>query len=434
MNELQDQHYLRAVTDLSDTRKIVASCDIYSQSGIKLVAAGIRITSNLYDRLVNHKLLLRLDTALAAENTLDPKILLQDLHALLQANDKLKAMVDAIGADLQFSRIIHSIDLPTPLFFKLTVAREKFVRIYQRSLLLLTLGIYLAHRDGLRQHEVNWVAVGALCQDMGLLHIDPQLLEPSHVMTPDERRHLYAHPLTAYLILREFPELSPHIADAVLEHHERMDGSGYPRGLNGERISRYGQILAFAELVATAFDGDHPAEQSNKLEMMLKLNSRRYGSGLIAYVDFHRDGLVAEASSRTDDLEHLAAQVRLIAKLFEGLSQQLHPEPRDAILDIAQARLAALRLELLDAGFNPGDPERLLQLFADDRDCVSDYAPLLNEAIWRFESLGMEISRLQAEEAGKNDAHPEGQHRNWLDEMKRLLLPDVRSVSRCSAG
>lgn len=51
MNKLQDQHYLRAVTELGDTRKIVANCDIYSQGGIKLVASGIHITSDLYERI-----------------------------------------------------------------------------------------------------------------------------------------------------------------------------------------------------------------------------------------------------------------------------------------------------------------------------------------------------------------------------------------------
>ena len=61
MHELQDDHYLRAVTDLGDTHKIVASHDIYSQSGIKLVAAGIHITGDLYERLVMHKFLQPLD-------------------------------------------------------------------------------------------------------------------------------------------------------------------------------------------------------------------------------------------------------------------------------------------------------------------------------------------------------------------------------------
>src|SRR3989338_3918715 len=82
MSELNDEHYLRAVTSLGDTRKIVAQRDIYSQSGMKLVASGIHLTSDLYERLVRHKMLLPLDMALAVENMLDQKAILQDVIEL----------------------------------------------------------------------------------------------------------------------------------------------------------------------------------------------------------------------------------------------------------------------------------------------------------------------------------------------------------------
>src|SRR3990167_8548968 len=128
MHELQDEHYLRAVTELGDTRKIVADRDIYSQSGVKLVASGVHITSGLHERLVKHKFLQPLDMALSIENMLDPKAILQDVLDLIQTNDKLKKMADAIDKDYYYRRIILAIQLPAPLAFKLTVAREKYCR------------------------------------------------------------------------------------------------------------------------------------------------------------------------------------------------------------------------------------------------------------------------------------------------------------------
>lgn len=422
MHELQDEHYLRAVTELGDTRKIVADRDIYSQSGIKLVASGIHITGDLYERLVKHKLLQPLDMALSIENMLDPKAILQDVLDLIQTNDKSKKMADAIDKDCSYRRIILAIQLPAPLAFKLTVAREKYCRIYQHSLLLLIISVYLARRDGMNFQEAEWVATAALFQDIGLLHVDPRLLEPSHVMSADERRHLYAHPLTAYLLLCEFPGLPRHIADAVLEHHERMDGSGYPRGLHGEKISRYGQILAVAELAAKVFDADHPGMPWKKLEVMLKLNSRRYGQGLIGHLNILRDDPAAEEPSGNNDPERLIAQVRLIAKLFEDFNRHSAPNCRDEVFDFAQTRLAGLRLELFDAGFDPRDPEGLIQFFTDEPECISEYAPLLNEALWRLKSLVLEISRHWPEEAENHDRQPEKPERAWLNEMNLLLL------------
>lgn len=426
MHKLQDHHYLRAVTELGDTHEIVASCDIYSQSGMKLVASGIRITSTLYERLVHHKLLPQLDMALAVENMLDQEAILQDALGLIQTNERLKNVAGVVGKD-DYRRIILAIQLPAPLAFKLTVAREKFNRIYQHSLLLLIVSVYLARHDGMRAEEEEWVATAALFHDLGLLHIDPALLEPSHVMSPDERHHLYAHPLTAYLLIREFGALARQIADAVLEHHERMDGSGYPRGLHGGKISRYGQLLAVGELAAKAFDPEQPGGQWQKLEMILKLNSRRYGSRFIGYLNTCRDGIAVEEPSRRGS-RRLVAQVRLIAKLFDDFDQHTDLTSRDKIFSFAQQRLTELRLELFDAGFDPRDPQALIQLFSDDPECMSEYFPLLNEVLWRFKALTLEIERHWPDEIVKDDGQPGAAQHAWLCEMKQSLFTAAQDV------
>lgn len=421
MPELKDEHYLRAVTELGDTRKIVADRDIYSASGMKLVAAGVHISSALYERLVMHKLLPTLDKALSVDNMLDSESILDDVRCLLQANAKLASLSEVIDKSFLY-RLILAIKIPAPLAFKLTVAREKFPNIYQHSLLLLITGVYLAHCDGMDEREQAWVATAALFHDIGLLHIDPELLAPSHVMSNAERRHLYAHPLTAYLLLCEFPELPRQIADAVLEHHERMDGRGYPRGLHEDKISRYGQILAVAELAAKAFDADQPKIPWEKLEMMLKLNSRQYGHGLIGYLNILRENDAADIPTSDMDPARLVNQVNLIAKLFDDFNHHTDPTRCDKIFDLAQTRLAALRLELFEAGFDPRDPAGLIQLFIDDPECMPEYAPLLNETIWQFKSLVSEISRHWPEEIKGDGSPPEKPELAWLNDMKQSLL------------
>ncbi|MGA7595454.1 MAG: hypothetical protein WCA64_09705, partial [Gallionella sp.] len=83
MNEPTEQHYLRAVTELGDTRRIVASKDIYSESGIKLVASGVLITGKLYDRLVNHVLMKPLDMSLSSDETIDVETIWNDTSGLI---------------------------------------------------------------------------------------------------------------------------------------------------------------------------------------------------------------------------------------------------------------------------------------------------------------------------------------------------------------
>jgi HD-GYP domain-containing protein (c-di-GMP phosphodiesterase class II) len=416
MRELNDIHYLRAVTELGDTRKIVANCDIYSQNGIKLVAAGVRITSDLYERLVKHKLL-SFDKALSVENMLNLESIRDDVRYLLQENDKQERMSKAFDKSF-FDHQLLAIQLPPPLAFKLTVAREKYRHIYQHSLLLMVIAAYLARCDGMDAREQALVSTAALFHDIGLLHIDPKLLDPSHMMSDGERAHLYAHPLTAYLLLCEFPEMPRKIADAVLEHHERMDGSGYPRGLCRNKISRYGQILAIAELAAIAFDSDHPKVPWKKLDVILKLNSRQHGQGLIGHLNIFREKDPDEVPSSIKDTAHLVAQVNLISKLFEDVNSNSESGQRDKIFDLAKTRLDALRLELFDAGFDPRDPAGLAQRFIDDPECMSEYGPLLNEALWQFKALMLEISRHWTEK----EIQPEKPEHAWLNDLKQSLL------------
>lgn len=415
--QVSDPFYLRAVTELGDERKVVATCDIYSQTGIKLVAAGILVTSNLYEKLVRHKLIPTLDKALAMEDMLNVSTVLDDLENLLGMTQRLTKLNAEMGKGRSYRQLLGDFKIPSALAFKLTVAKEKFPKVYQHSLLLAAVSTYLARCDGLSEQDERGAAIAALFHDIGLLHIDPALLDPSHVMTPAERKHLYAHPLTAYLLLNEFPELSSAITNAVLEHHERMDGSGYPRGLRGGRISRLGQILAIAELAAKAFDSEKPEIPWKKLDVMLKLNSRKYGQGLIGHLGIFKE--VSESEKEAAALEKLATQARFVAKLFDDFNQSDSLACNQEALNFAQGRLEELRLGLFEAGFDPRDPDGLIQMFVDDPECMGDYAPLLEEAIWQFKSLMLEVARQWATPVGQQGA--ERAMCAWVQKMNASL-------------
>lgn len=416
MSTAQDEHYIRSVTELGDTAKVVVTQDIYTRSGLKLVASGVTITSDLYQRLVQHLLLRPLDMSLSVENAVDAEMLWRDTQDLVQKNSKLAKMVAVLDKGYSLRKLLAAIQLPDPLSFKLTVAREKFPEIYYHSLVILVMSVYMARCDGMRLDEEEYLAVAALFHDIGLLHIDPALLDPAHRMSNEERRHLYAHPLSAYSLLREFPELPRAIADAVLEHHERMDGRGYPRGLSGDKISRYGQILAIAETSAKAFAAGASNGRWRELEVMLKLSCKQYGSGLLGFMSTLWDEADDGETAVTTDSDKLMAQVEKLAKLFQEFERHAEVARGNELYDFAQARLANLMMELLDAGLNPHDPDGLMQRLGGDPECADEYAPLLKEAIWQFKAIVLDISRHWSE-----TARPKNGDYVWLDKLESLL-------------
>jgi len=98
-------------------------------------------------------------------------------------------------------------------------------------------------------HKKIELGMAALLHEIGMLKIPMQIYMNQRNLSAQEQKTIIAHPILGYRILKtlSFPTS---VCLAVYEHHERMDGSGYPRRILGEKLSVYGRILA----VASAYD------------------------------------------------------------------------------------------------------------------------------------------------------------------------------------
>ena len=101
---------------------------------------------------------------------------------------------------------------------------------------------------GLDAHEVEGLRISGLVHDIGMLSIPSDLLGKPSLLTPEEFALVCTHVQHGHDVLApiEFPWP---VAEAVLHHHERLDGSGYPRGLRNGEICLGGRILAVADTV-----------------------------------------------------------------------------------------------------------------------------------------------------------------------------------------
>jgi len=100
-------------------------------------------------------------------------------------------------------------------------------------------------------HRQIEVGVSALLHRLGMLKLPPELYMANRRLSPQERQILITYPVLSFRILKaaNFPMS---VALGVLEHQERMDGSGYPRKLTGEKISIYGRIISVASSYTAA--------------------------------------------------------------------------------------------------------------------------------------------------------------------------------------
>ncbi len=105
----------------------------------------------------------------------------------------------------------------------------------------------LGQHLGLDERTLAQIEIGGYLHDIGKIGIrDAVLLKPAH-LTAHERRAINEHPGIGLTIL-EPVDLSSEVLDFVHCHHERLDGSGYPRRLEGEQVSLIARIAAVADM------------------------------------------------------------------------------------------------------------------------------------------------------------------------------------------
>ena len=107
----------------------------------------------------------------------------------------------------------------------------------------------IARRMGCSEVQLKSLSQSALLHDIGTLAIPDSILSKRGKLTPEERNTMRGHVQIGYDLVSRIPFLRD-AADLVLSHHERYDGTGYPRGLQGEQIPLSARIFA----VADAFD------------------------------------------------------------------------------------------------------------------------------------------------------------------------------------
>jgi putative nucleotidyltransferase with HDIG domain len=116
--------------------------------------------------------------------------------------------------------------------------------------------VLIAQELGLSDAQINHIRIGSLLHDVGKIGIPDAILQKKGKLTPEEYKVMKNHSSTGFNILKQVKMLEPALP-AIIEHHELLDGSGYPFGLRGEQISIMGRIVTVADIF-DAMTSDRP--------------------------------------------------------------------------------------------------------------------------------------------------------------------------------
>jgi HD-GYP domain-containing protein (c-di-GMP phosphodiesterase class II) len=104
---------------------------------------------------------------------------------------------------------------------------------FQHSVDVALVGILLGKRAGLPYEQLRELALGCLLHDIGKMYIDQAILDKPGKLTDAEFAEMQKHPLMGFELIRRMPIQSLLPAHVAYQHHERQNGTGYPRGLAG---------------------------------------------------------------------------------------------------------------------------------------------------------------------------------------------------------
>lgn len=147
-------------------------------------------------------------------------------HAIESSRRNLESMVEAIVSTVE--------------------SRDPYTAGHERRVAALARAI--GTEMGLPAHTVEGIHFGALIHDLGKIRVPEELLCKPTRLSEAEMAVIKMHPEVGHAIVRDIQFPWP-VAEMILQHHERLDGSGYPQGLRGEQLLLEARILAVADTV-----------------------------------------------------------------------------------------------------------------------------------------------------------------------------------------
>jgi HD-GYP domain-containing protein (c-di-GMP phosphodiesterase class II) len=394
---LHSDPYIKLVTELGDMRQVLAIQDIHSNEGAILVKRGEAVNSAKYDRLAGHNLLRPLDYSLAVEERVTAEKLMLDGKGLLHDEPELEQAIDRRFIQRDLLTPLGTVPLEPQLAFRLTVCRERCLERYHHMMRVALIALYVASRLRWPADDRQELATAALFMDLGEMHLEPSIFTSRQPLSMAQHRQIYSHPEIAYRFLKLFPSYHPRISKAVHQHHERVDGSGYPNGLSGDDVIPAARVLGAAELLtAIRLERKNSSGSLFSTSEVLKFNTGRFGKDIMApLIEAAKrvDGAMDKGSTAVRvNKTILQARMKLLNDILQGADAIDVSGDDEMALFIVQ-QLRRLTDMAKHCGFDLHAPAKLINIIGDEERALSELDALVREMIYLVQRTAREALR-----------------------------------------
>jgi HD-GYP domain-containing protein (c-di-GMP phosphodiesterase class II) len=264
---------------------------LYSAEGIVLLTAGIEITERFVTRLkeldvtyiyVEDELTQDIDIP----DVISEKTRVEAVSTAKQIIEQIKVGrgVDASQAKKVSNMLVDELCQNHGVMLNFVDMRTSKDYLFSHCVNVSVLAIMTGINFGFDELRLRDLGVGALLHDVGKTQISQEVLNKKDRLTVTELAEIKKHPVLGFEILRKNPDISLVSAHCAFQHHERFDGTGYPRGLKDDEIHQFAQIVAIAD-VYDALTSDSSYRQAvsvyEALAIILKAGGTYFNEELV---------------------------------------------------------------------------------------------------------------------------------------------------------
>ncbi len=145
---------------------------------------------------------------------------------------------------------------------------------FKHSVDVATMAMIVAKQHGLNKNQIYEIGVAGLLHDLGKSKIPNEVLNKPARLTDEEFEIMKQHSVYGYNILKEKESVSDHVRLGVLQHHEKVNGKGYPMGVSADKMHPYAKILSVVDIydaLVTARPYKKAFSQRDAVEMIMSM-------------------------------------------------------------------------------------------------------------------------------------------------------------------
>ena len=275
---------------------MVVAQSIYSKAGAALLVKGKQLKHQYIHQMK------KIGIPSISVTAVDPHFHVETPEDVIQEKTRMDAIkvvhsvfkdisekheMDTEGLAQAANRIVTDIIARREHLVQLTDIRLHDTYTFAHSVNVAVLSAIMGKFSGLTEDEMKTLVMGGLLHDLGKISVSPAVLNKNGRLTDAEFEEIKTHPMEGAHRIHQFEWTLPKasiLAAIAAQHHEHVDGSGYPRGIGGDRMHRFAKMVSIAD-VYDALTSERPYKKaytpSVAYSIMMKTDKSHFDGELL---------------------------------------------------------------------------------------------------------------------------------------------------------